>query len=77
MFMVGLDELFDLIKSLSKSDKRFFKLTVSSEEHAGLISKLFDELEKGNSTIIALKDVELKPLEDNIFTKAWIETKSR
>ncbi len=39
--------------------------------------RVFDELEKGNSTIIALKDVELKPLEDNIFTKAWIETKSR
>ena len=46
MFTVGLDELFDLIKSLSKSEKRFFKLTVSSEEHASLISKLFDELEK-------------------------------
>lgn len=39
--------------------------------------RVFDELEKGNSTIITLKDVELKELESNIFTKAWIETKSR
>jgi len=38
--------------------------------------RIFDELEKGNSTIIAFKDVELKKLEDNIFTKAWIESKS-
>ena len=46
MFSVSLEELYDLIKSLSKSEKRFFKLTVSSEEHAGVISKLFDVLEK-------------------------------
>lgn len=39
--------------------------------------RVFDELEKGNSTIIAFKDVDLKKLEDNIFTKAWIESKSR
>lgn len=46
MFSVTLAELFDLIKSLSKSEKRFFKLTVSSEDHSTVISKLFDELEK-------------------------------
>ena len=46
MFSVGLDELYDLVKSLTKSEKRFFKLTVSSEEHTNVISKLFDELEK-------------------------------
>ena len=46
MISVVLDELYDLIKSLTKSEKRFFKLTVSSEDHAADISKLFDELEK-------------------------------
>ena len=46
MISVTLDELYDLIKSLTKSEKRFFKLTVSSEDHATAISKLFDELEK-------------------------------
>ncbi len=49
MLSVTLEELYDLIKSLSKSEKRFFKLTVSSEDHAALISKLFDELEKVNA----------------------------
>ena len=46
MISVVLDELYDLIKSLTKSEKRCFKLTVSSEDHAADISKLFDELEK-------------------------------
>src|SRR5215216_5957618 len=48
MISVSLEELYDLIKSLSKSEKRFFKLTVSSEDNANVISKLFDELEKAN-----------------------------
>jgi len=46
MIQVSLEELYDLIKSLSKSEKRFFKLTVYGEDSAGHISKLFDELEK-------------------------------
>lgn len=48
MFSVSLEEVYDLVKSLTKSEKRFFKLTVSSEEHSGVISKLFDELEKAS-----------------------------
>lgn len=39
--------------------------------------RVFDEVEKGNSTIIILRDVKLDPLEANIFTKAWIESQSR
>src|ERR1700752_5166982 len=46
MNSVSLEEVYDLIKSLSKSEKRFFKLTASSEENTAVISKLFDELEK-------------------------------
>lgn len=46
MLSATLAELYDLIKSLSKSEKRFFKLTVSSEDNATAISKIFDELEK-------------------------------
>ena len=36
-----------------------------------------DEVEKQNSTIVVLKSVDLHPLEANIFTKAWLEAKSR
>lgn len=39
--------------------------------------RIFDELEKGNSTIILIKETDLNALEPNIFTKAWVESKSR
>lgn len=39
--------------------------------------RIFDELEKGNSTIVLIKETDLSKLEENIFTKAWIESKSK
>jgi outer membrane lipoprotein-sorting protein len=39
--------------------------------------RIYDEVEKGNRTIILFRDVDLEPLPDNIFTKAWLESKSR
>jgi outer membrane lipoprotein-sorting protein len=39
--------------------------------------RIFDEIEKGNSTLILIKEIDLRPLEANLFTKAWLEAKSR
>ncbi len=39
--------------------------------------RLFDEIEKGNSTLILIKEIDLRPLAANLFTKAWLESKSR
>ena len=39
--------------------------------------RIYDEVEKGNRTIILFRNVELESLPDNIFTKAWLESKSR
>lgn len=39
--------------------------------------RVFDEVEKGNSTVVVLKQVSLDPVDDSIFTKAWIEGRSR
>lgn len=39
--------------------------------------RIFDEIEKGNSTLVKILGVELKALDPNIFTKAWVESKSR
>jgi outer membrane lipoprotein-sorting protein len=39
--------------------------------------RIFDEVEKGNRTIVLFRSVELKSLPDNIFTKAWLEGQSR
>ncbi len=39
--------------------------------------RVFDEVEKGNSTTVVLRDVKLDALDTNMFTKAWIETQSK
>jgi outer membrane lipoprotein-sorting protein len=39
--------------------------------------RFYDEVEKANSTLILIRSVDMKPLEPNLFTKAWLESKSR
>jgi hypothetical protein len=40
-------------------------------------ARIYDEIEKENSTFIVVKSVDFTPLESNLFTKAWLESKSR
>jgi hypothetical protein len=53
----------------------------SEDKHADLWYRqeirIFDEVDKANSTVVIIKSVELKPLPENMFTKAWLESKSR
>jgi len=39
--------------------------------------RIFDEIEKGNATTVVIQEVDLNSLPDSIFTKAWLEAKSR
>ncbi|MCG3174225.1 MAG: hypothetical protein GMKNLPBB_02453 [Myxococcota bacterium] len=39
--------------------------------------RIFDEVEKGNKTTVVIREVDLNSLDPNIFTKAWLESKSR
>lgn len=39
--------------------------------------RIYDEVEKGNSSVIVIKETDLRPLDANLFTKAWLESKSR
>ena len=39
--------------------------------------RIYDEVQKGNQTTIVLQEVDLKSLDPSIFTKAWLESKSR
>ncbi len=39
--------------------------------------RFFDEIDKANSTLIRVREVDLHPLTPNLFTKAWLESKSR
>lgn len=38
---------------------------------------LQDEVEKAHSTFVRVKSLDLRPLEANTFTKAWLESQSR
>jgi len=39
--------------------------------------RFFDEVDKGNSSAVRIERVDLGDLDRNIFTKAWLESKSR
>jgi outer membrane lipoprotein-sorting protein len=39
--------------------------------------RIFDEIEKGNKTTVLMKKTDLNSLPRNIFSKAWLESKSR
>ena len=39
--------------------------------------RIYDEIEKGTSTMVLTQEVDLRALETNMFTKAWLEGKSR
>jgi hypothetical protein len=39
--------------------------------------RFYDEVERQNSTLILIKSVDLHTLDVNLFTKAWLESKSR
>lgn len=56
---------------------KVFSEAKGAEVHYPLEIRIYDEVEKGNRTTIVFKQVALKPLPGNMFTKAWLESKSR
>jgi outer membrane lipoprotein-sorting protein len=57
--------------------KKVFSESKHSEVWYPQEIRFFDEVEKANSTLILIRAVDLHPLEANLFTKAWLESKSR
>lgn len=55
------------IFSPSKNDHVYFPKQI----------RIFDEVEKDNRTLIVFRKIDLRRLDANIFTKAWLESKSR
>jgi outer membrane lipoprotein-sorting protein len=39
--------------------------------------RIYDEVDKANSTLVLIKSIDLSALDANLFTKAWLESKSR
>ncbi len=56
--------------------KRAFSRSKGAEVWYPEEIRVFDELEKGNKTTVLIRKVDFDPLEPNIFTKAWLESKS-
>lgn len=59
-----------------KWDKVFSK-SKGAEVYVPAEIRIFDEVEKGNTTTVLMRQVDLDPLDDSIFTKAWLEARSR
>lgn len=57
-------------------DKKFSK-SKGSDVYVPRQIRIIDEVEKGNSTTVVLRDSNLDSLPSNIFTKAWLESQSR
>jgi outer membrane lipoprotein-sorting protein len=57
--------------------QKIFSQSKNAEVWYPMEMRFYDEVDKANSTIILMKAVDLRPLEANIFTKAWLESKSR
>lgn len=48
-----------------------------AEVHVPVEQRIFDEVEKGNSTTMLIQKVDFEAQDDSIFTKAWLEARSR
>ncbi len=57
-------------------EKRFSK-TKNADVYVPQVIQIFDEVEKANKTIVEIQDVKFEALTANMFTKAWIESKSK
>lgn len=57
-------------------DKMFSK-SKGSDVYVPKEIRVFDEIEKGASTTVVLREVKLDPLSANMFTKAWLESQSK
>jgi len=57
--------------------KKVFSESKGAEVYYPKEIRIFDEVEKGNKTTVVLTKVDFRSLDQNIFTKAWLESKSR
>jgi hypothetical protein len=67
LMRTSYDPKWNKIYSAEKKDYLWF----AKEIH------IYDEIDKANSTLVVIQSVDLSPLPENMFTKAWLETKSR
>lgn len=56
---------------------KVFSPSKGKEIHYPKEIRIFDEVERDRKTTVVIRKIDLDPLNANIFTKAWLESKSR
>jgi hypothetical protein len=57
--------------------KKLFSESKGADVYYPREIRVYDEIEKGNQTIVVIQEIDLHSLDDSLFTKAWLESKSR
>jgi len=67
LMRTSYDPKWEKLFSVSKNADQWFPKEI----------RIYDEIDKENSTLVIIQSVDLSALPENMFTKAWLETKSR
>lgn len=66
-----------LLRTTYRTDYKKFQDEAGVAQFVPMKSIVYDEVEKGNQTTMVIEQIEIKELVSNLFTKAWLESKSR
>lgn len=66
-----------LLRTTYRTNYQKFSDASGREQFIPMKSIVKDEVEIGNQTTMVLEQIDTQPLAENIFTKAWLESKSR
>lgn len=70
------EQSFSLSNTLISSHY-FLKYSLVKDKYIALKHLIIDEFEKGNKTLWEIKSLSFEPIEDTIFTKAYLENLSK
>ena len=57
--------------------KKVFSVSKKADVYYPEEIRFYDEVEKANQTLVLIRGVDTNALPANLFTKAWLESKSR
>jgi hypothetical protein len=66
-----------LLRTTYRTNYKQFFDGKGNSQFVPMKSIVVDEVEKGNQTTMVIEQIDIEPLPANIFTKAWLESKSR
>jgi len=75
-FLVLKEQSYSLSGTLMQT-AYYKKYTMVNKKYIPVEHLYIDEFEKGNKTIVEISDIRVDPLDDKIFTKAYLENLSK